>query len=875
MSDDKASGVLSLKCDSSVIPLVDPASIPLPLSPMDNKNDFFDHKGDPGSTPVDDALLPLGVADKILWRFSQSQTAIPLSTAREFDFPNELIAEVQSTAAYAFSIAAQSASVDLNMSSDASKPLPDPNITLYCPHNDCHDVVDDMVKKIALVQGADVVVLDSLELTKGKFGVFGEEVLSTIESIYRGVSSKEHATAAPKIQMLFNAIVNVKSTFSGTPKRVIYLRGFQDIAKSATSLLSYLLNAVRQRRTSHISGTPPGLIQQSAIQPTILVLGFSHHPGNKGYDHYKPILTQGGRVLRELLNPIQHIVIRSSNTELFPFVETQPHLVGRMFLPFLMHPSTMTAQYERHLSEENRTRTVEDMKTASSCLAVFPKDAHSDSFKAIQRCLSIQRHKNVWNAWIAIYLDQKGGRVDVDPLSSILKSNSISDESSSVEEQGVQPLRALATRTKLMLAHVVTKIMNLALGLSVDETGNHGTPFYVTSAHLSRACDLFVANCDLHAGWAKQGKQNKMSNETKPEDVKDPGPVDVVEKVKTAGDLDKYENRLLGCIVDTQHLQTTFDDVRISRKVVGALKTIVCLPLLHPGAFSTGILQRESMGGVLLYGPPGTGKTMVIRALALECKARMLQIKPSDIADKYVGETDKLVRAVFTLARRLAPCVIFIDELDALFGSRGTSHGNPWRRDMLIEFMQAMDGLQSAKQNKDAGVVVVGATNRPFDLDDAVLRRLPTRMLVGLPSQTEREEILRVHLKGEKLHNEVDIALLASRSVNYSGSDLKYLCVSAAMASVNELLSSSRQSSMGPDGQSTSATSIQDYTNANSGIESTIPGPVPIGLDWAARTLRLSHFDHAFTEVRASSTMGSHCQLYRWHETFGEKDNIL
>ncbi len=108
------------------------------------------------------------------------------------------------------------------------------------------------------------------------------------------------------------------------------------------------------------------------------------------------------------------------------------------------------------------------------------------------------------------------------------------------------------------------------------------------------------------------------------------------------------------------------------------------------------------------------------------------------IAVQYVGEGEKLVRAVFSLARRLSPCVVFIDELDALFGARlGRESGNSLaHRGVITEFMQEMDGLKSSKESN---VIVIGATNRPFDLDDAVLRRLPRRLLVDLPGEKERE----------------------------------------------------------------------------------------------------------------------------------------
>ena len=143
------------------------------------------------------------------------------------------------------------------------------------------------------------------------------------------------------------------------------------------------------------------------------------------------------------------------------------------------------------------------------------------------------------------------------------------------------------------------------------------------------------------------------------------------------------------------------------------------------------------MTGILLYGPPGTGKTMLCRAIAKECKVRILLITPSDIEDMYVGETEKLIVATFSLARKIAPCIIFIDEVDATLGSRTGS--SRYHRSKLTQFMQEMDGLASAIINKKKGIVVIGATNRPFDLDDAILRRLPRRMLVDLPGLKERE----------------------------------------------------------------------------------------------------------------------------------------
>ncbi|EEB91773.1 hypothetical protein MPER_09816, partial [Moniliophthora perniciosa FA553] len=251
----------------------------------------------------------------------------------------------------------------------------------------------------------------------------------------------------------------------------------------------------------------------------------------------------------------------------------------------------------------------------------------------------------------------------------------------------------------------------------------------------------------------------------------------VIQRVRNSSDLTQHEKRLLSCIVDAKSLSTSFEDVILNKQIIQGLRSIVSLPLLHPQHFKTGILSREALSGALLYGPPGTGKTMVCRALACESGARMILIKPSDVFDMWVGESEKIAKAVFTLANKLAPCVVFIDEVDALFGARTSCKNGRTdvHRAMLTEFMQCMDGLNSGSSSKDkGGVVVVGATNRPYDLDQAILRRLPCRMLVDLPGEAERDSILRSPLNGEELEG-VDLkeVVLADQG---PGNEPKTLC---------------------------------------------------------------------------------------------------
>lgn len=250
----------------------------------------------------------------------------------------------------------------------------------------------------------------------------------------------------------------------------------------------------------------------------------------------------------------------------------------------------------------------------------------------------------------------------------------------------------------------------------------------------------------------------------------------VVEDLRQSHSLSAHEKRLLPCIVDSSKLAaTTFDDVHLSHRTIDGIRTLVSLPLLYPEAFKGGVLKDHSTTGALLFGPPGTGKTLLARAVARESGARMLAIQVSSgsatcqcadlLAERrerhvcWRGRedvsqiTDTLltprVKAVFSMARRLSPCVIFVDEVDALFGARSAKDafgGGKAHNQILTEFMQEMDGLTSAGLNRDKRIVLIGATNRPFDLDDAILRRLPRRLLVDLPRVRDREGECRLGL---------------------------------------------------------------------------------------------------------------------------------
>ncbi|KAL3496045.1 hypothetical protein BJX62DRAFT_147568 [Aspergillus germanicus] len=300
----------------------------------------------------------------------------------------------------------------------------------------------------------------------------------------------------------------------------------------------------------------------------------------------------------------------------------------------------------------------------------------------------------------------------------------------------------------------------------------------------------------------------------------------------------KYEKKLLNGVVDAKSIRTTFADVHVPAETIDALKTLTSLSLIRPEAFTYGVLATDKIPGLLLYGPPGTGKTMLAKAVARESGATVLEVSGSDVYDMYVGEGEKNVKAIFSLARKLNPCVVFIDEADAIFGARTGGRSRTSHRELINQFLREWDGMN------DLSTFIMVATNRPFDLDDAVLRRLPRRLLVDLPTEQDRLAILKIHLKDETLESSVDLADLARRTPFYSGSDLKNLCVAAALSCVREENALAQQ---------------------HTGEE---PYKYP-----ARRTLTREHFERGVGEISASISedMSSLSALRKFDEQYGDR----
>ncbi|XVE92899.1 hypothetical protein REPUB_Repub01dG0143300 [Reevesia pubescens] len=247
---------------------------------------------------------------------------------------------------------------------------------------------------------------------------------------------------------------------------------------------------------------------------------------------------------------------------------------------------------------------------------------------------------------------------------------------------------------------------------------------------------------------------------------------------------DEYESNFVSAVVAPGEIGVKFDDIGALEDVKKALNELVILPMRRPELFSHGNLLRPCKG-ILLFGPPGTGKTLLAKALATEAGANFISITGSTLTSKWFGDAEKLTKALFSFASKLAPVIIFVDEVDSLLGARGGGFEHEATRRMRNEFMAAWDGLRSKDSQR---ILILGATNRPFDLDDAVIRRLPRRIHVDLPDAGNRMKILKIFLEQENLGPNFSFDELANATEGYSGSDLKNLCIAAAYRPVQELL---------------------------------------------------------------------------------------
>ncbi|XP_046860579.1 outer mitochondrial transmembrane helix translocase-like [Xenia sp. Carnegie-2017] len=249
--------------------------------------------------------------------------------------------------------------------------------------------------------------------------------------------------------------------------------------------------------------------------------------------------------------------------------------------------------------------------------------------------------------------------------------------------------------------------------------------------------------------------------------------------------LTDHELALASTLVDPLNMSITWADIGGLDGLIKDLKETVIFPMRQKSLFAKSSLL-SSPKGVLLYGPPGCGKTMIAKATAKTAGCRFINVQVATLTDKWYGESQKLTAALFSLAKKLAPCIIFIDEIDSFLRSRNISDHEVTAM-VKAQFMNLWDGLVTDGESQ---VMVMGASNRPEDVDTAILRRMVATFHIGLPNERQREEILGIVLKNEKVENDLDFKHVASLTEGCSGSDLKEICRCAAMSCLRECFNS-------------------------------------------------------------------------------------
>ncbi|XP_049876380.1 outer mitochondrial transmembrane helix translocase isoform X1 [Pectinophora gossypiella] len=246
--------------------------------------------------------------------------------------------------------------------------------------------------------------------------------------------------------------------------------------------------------------------------------------------------------------------------------------------------------------------------------------------------------------------------------------------------------------------------------------------------------------------------------------------------------LTDHEMIIASQLVVPDEINVNWKDIAGLDNLIQELRETVILPIQKRELFADSRLTQPPKG-VLLHGPPGCGKTLIAKATAKEANMSFINLDVSLLTDKWYGETQKLASAVFSLAVKLQPCIVFIDEIESFLRTR-TQHDHEATAMMKTQFMSLWDGLIT---DPGCTVIIMGATNRPQDLDKAIQRRMPATFHVPMPNETQRERILQLILRSEPVASDIEYKRLATATEGFSGSDLQELCRQAAVYRVRDL----------------------------------------------------------------------------------------
>ncbi|OMJ24808.1 Vacuolar protein sorting-associated protein 4 [Smittium culicis] len=287
-----------------------------------------------------------------------------------------------------------------------------------------------------------------------------------------------------------------------------------------------------------------------------------------------------------------------------------------------------------------------------------------------------------------------------------------------------------------------------------------------TSGNFEDAYKLYMQSLDYFMTSLKYEKNQKVRDSIRKK---------LEEYLERA---EKLKAHISAILTEKPNVQWT--DVAGLEGAKDALKEAVILPIKFPQLF-TG--KRKPWRGILLYGPPGTGKSYLAKAVATEANSTFFSVSSSDLVSKWMGESERLVKNLFSMARESKPSIIFIDEIDSLCGTRGEGESEASRR-IKTELLVQMNGVG----NDDTGVLVLAATNIPWALDSAIRRRFEKRIYIPIPDVSARMTMFKIHVGNTPCTlTQADYRNLAERTDGYTGSDIAVIVRDALMQPVRKV----------------------------------------------------------------------------------------
>jgi transitional endoplasmic reticulum ATPase len=294
--------------------------------------------------------------------------------------------------------------------------------------------------------------------------------------------------------------------------------------------------------------------------------------------------------------------------------------------------------------------------------------------------------------------------------------------------------------------------------------------------------------------------------------------------------------------IQIQRPNVAWEDIGGLSEVKEELSQVIEWPLKYPDLFTEGDVKPPK--GLLLYGPPGTGKTLIAKAVATTSESNFISIKGPELLSKWVGESEKGVREIFRKARQAAPCIIFFDEIDSIAPRRNTGSGSDTNvtERMVSQLLTEIDGLEDLK-----GVVIIGATNRPDIIDEALLRpgRFDRIIEVPLPDKNGRRHILSIHTRRKPLDSTCDLDKITDLTEGYTGADLEALVNAAAIVAIKEHIDLIQKSD-----SIDILSQVNNQHNNKKTTESTAPKSVRLRIG-------MRHFEDALKKIKKRETLST------------------